>query len=172
MRSITFTDFEHTYFQEPYFLEGVITNKLKLGRLITTTLNHDNVKKIFPYDFSSEGRLIAVMAIHLYMKKSGKVFIVHNGNNGDKSIHLCIEYIDEKGDIYFIDEEGVGSGSDFLRKMFLWEDCSTIKLEPFNINSLRLSKSPYSEDTDALKAATKLSVIMESMIGEWDGTIF
>lgn len=172
MRTAKFSDFDNIYHQEPHYLEGTISNTLKLGRLIAGTFNHKNVKSTFPYDLSAEGRLIAIMAIHLFMEKSGKVYIVHSGNSCEKSIHLCIEYVDKRGRTFFIDNEGVGSGNDFLRKLFLWADCTKIKLEPFNIESLRLSKTPYSEDTEALQAAQKLSKILKLVIGKWDGTIY
>ena len=172
MRSVKFADFDNIYHQEPHFLDGTITNTLKLGRLIAGTFNHTNVKSVFPYDFAQEGRLIAIMAIHLFMKKSGKVYVVHNENSPDKAIHLCIEYIDDRGQAFFIDSEGVGSGSDFLRKLFLWSDCTKVNLEPFSLESIRLSKTPYSEDTVALEAAKKLAEILEMVIGKWNGNIY
>jgi hypothetical protein len=171
MRTSSLSDFAPFYHQEICFLDGTISNNLKLGRLIAGTFTHENVVAAFPYDFSMEGRLIAIMAIHLFMGKSGKVYIVHNDGK-EKSIHLCIEYTNKNGETFFIDQEGIGSGSDFLRKLFLWSDCKKINLEPFNIESLRLSQTPYTEDDDALKASHKLSGILELVIGKWDGEIY
>jgi len=172
MKTIRMSDFEANMLQSLNFMHGSVINELKIGRLIASVFEHKDIKKKFPYDFSGQGKLIAIMAIHLYMKKEGKVRIIHNDNNGERSIHLCVELESRDGETYYIDQDGVGTGTDLMRRLYLWSDCSQIKIEPFSMNSLRLAKKPYNEDTIALEASKKLAEVLESVIGEWEGRLY
>jgi len=80
MKTIRMSDFEANMLQSLNLLHGSVINELKIGRLIASVFEHKDIKKKFPYDFSGQGKLIAIMAIHLYMKKEGKVRIIHNDN--------------------------------------------------------------------------------------------
>lgn len=152
-------------------INETISTELGMGQLISDTFTHKLVNKLFPYEFNRRGKLIAVMALHIYMKENGDMKIVHDDDNGRRSIHIFIEFEDTDGDTYYIDQNGIHTSAQMMQLLYAKEKCSKIKIEPFSINSLRLSETPYYEDTEAFKAANKISIILKDVLGEWTGVV-